>query len=292
MLNAAGSGPRSNRPRLFFRARSAQTRRAAAEAHAELPARARHPWAEARTHGAGERRCIVPDHVGAGLSDKPQDWAYTLESHVKNIERLVEHLDLRGVTLVVHDWGGAIGMGWATRHPDRVRRLVVLNTAAFRSREIPPSIDLCRVPVLGPLLVRGLNGFARAATIRAVVKPLPRAVKRAYVRPYDSWKNRIMTLRFVQDIPMHEGVPSWPTIVAIEERLPTLRDKPMLICWGAADFCFTDHFLEEWKRRFPAAEVHRWEDAGHYVLEDAGDRVLERLRAFLARTAALDAVHS
>ncbi len=238
---------------------------------------------------SGTRRCIVPDHIGAGLSDKPQDYPYTLSQHVENVERLVEHLKLENITLVVHDWGGAIGFGWATRNLTKVKRLVVLNTSAFRSKRIPASIALCRIPGLGALLVRGMNGFARAATVRTTVTPLSPAVKKAYVRPYDSWANRIMTHRFVQDIPMDASVPSWAFMAEMEGRLALLKDKPMLICWGGQDWCFDDSFLEGFKQRFPQAEVHRFADAGHYVLEDAGDRVVGHLKSFLERTASLDA---
>ena len=229
-------------------------------------------------------RCVAPDHVGHGLSDKPQRYPYTLGAHVANVEALVERLALRDVTLVVHDWGGAIGMGWATRHPELVRRIVVLNTSAFRSERIPFSIDLCRVPGLGALMIRGLNAFGRAAVVRAATSRLPRAVVQGYLGPYGSWGERVGHLRAVQDIPMHPGVPSWPVIEEIEGRLGDLRAKPMLICWGGRDFCFDDSFLEGWKRRFPEAEVHRFADAGHYVLEDAGEQVIERVRGFLART--------
>ncbi len=232
---------------------------------------------------AGPFRCVVPDHIGHGLSDKPQRWDYTLARHVDNLEQLCDSLVLRDVTLVVHDWGGAIGMGWAVRHPERVRRLVVLNTAAFRSQRIPPSIDLCRVPYLGDLLIRGLNGFARAAQVRAVARYLPDDVRRGYLGPYGSWADRVGHLRFVQDIPMHSRIPSWEPICRIEQALHLLREKPMLICWGGRDFCFDDTFLEEWRRRFPAAEVHRFADAGHYVLEDAGPEVIARMQAFFAR---------
>jgi cis-3-alkyl-4-acyloxetan-2-one decarboxylase len=238
---------------------------------------------------SGEHRCVVPDHVGSGLSDKPQDYAYTLATHVDNVDRLVESLDLRDVTLVVHDWGGAIGMGWATRRPARVKRLVVLNTSAFRSQRIPVSIDICRIPFLGALIIRGMNGFAKPATWMAVMKRMRPEVARGFLRPYDSWRNRIGNLRFVQDIPMHPRIPSWETLGRIEDALPTLRDKPMLVCWGGRDFCFDDTFLEGWKTRFPAAEVHRFADAGHYVLEDAGDEVLTRVKGFLARTAPVTA---
>src|SRR5690606_16244808 len=137
--------------------------------------------------------------------------------HIENVGALTEHLGLRGrVTLVVHDWGGAIGMGWALRHLEAVERLVVLNTAAFRSRRIPFSINICRIPGFGALCIRGLNAFARAAVIRAARTRLPRDVAYGYVAPYDGWANRVANLRFVQDIPMHPGVPSWGPIVEIE----------------------------------------------------------------------------
>jgi pimeloyl-ACP methyl ester carboxylesterase len=229
-------------------------------------------------------RCIVPDHVGSGLSSKPQDYPYTLGRHAANVSRLVEELGLREVTLIVHDWGGAIGMGWATRHPELVKRLVVLNTAAFRSTRIPPSIALCRIPLLGDLLIRGLNGFARAAVVRAVMKPMRPEVARGYLAPYDSWRNRVGNLRFVQDIPMSPRVRSWDVIGEIEAGLPSLASKPMLVCWGGRDFCFDDTFLATWRAKFPDAEVHRFAEAGHYVLEDAGPEVIERVRAFIART--------
>lgn len=147
------------------------------------------------------RLCVVPDHVGAGLSDKPQDYPYTLRQHVENVERLANELKLENITLVVHDWGGAIGFGWATRNLTKVKRLVVLNTSAFRSSDLDRPVP---DPGLGALMVRGFNGFARAATVRTTVTPLAPAVKKAYVRPYDSWANRIVTHRFVQDIPMDE----------------------------------------------------------------------------------------
>ena len=89
-------------------------------------------------------RVVVMDHIGCGLSDKPQDWPYRLSGHRDNLLRLVEHLDLQQITLAVHDWGGAIGMAMAARAPDRIARIVVTNTAAFRSQNIPFSIATCR----------------------------------------------------------------------------------------------------------------------------------------------------
>jgi cis-3-alkyl-4-acyloxetan-2-one decarboxylase len=239
-------------------------------------------WREVVKRFSDRYRVVVPDHIGCGFSDKPQDWGYKLDDHVGNVERLVEHLDLQGVTLVVHDWGGAIGMGLATRQPERIKALVVTNTAAFRSHEIPPSIAACRIPVIGTLAVRGFNGFAWVATWKATAGGLNRDVKDGLLHPYDSWANRIATLRFVEDIPLKPSHPSYDTLLDIEQGLSGLTDRPMLILWGDDDFCFTPTFREEWQRRFPSAQVQAWDDVGHYVMEDAPERVVGAMETFLA----------
>ena len=226
-------------------------------------------------------RVIAIDHLGCGLSDKPQDWPYRLDGHIRNLQALVEQLDLRDVTLAVHDWGGAIGFGVATRVPERFARFVVTNTAAFPVNRIPLRIAVCRVPGLGALGVLGLNGFAQAATVMASEKGLSPAVKAGLTAPYDSWANRIATLRFVEDIPMAPSHPSWGTLTAIDAALPTLRDRPMRILWGEKDWCFSPLFREEWQKRFPDAVVDRYEDVGHYVNEDAPERVVPAVRAWM-----------
>ncbi len=233
---------------------------------------------------SASHRVIAPDHVGCGLSDKPQDYPYRLETHVANVERLVEQLGLRDITLVVHDWGGAIGMGFARRHPELVRRLVVLNTAAFRSAAIPLRISVCRLPFLGPLAVRGLGAFSRAALGMALEQRARGAVRRGYLAPHATWRDRVATLAFVRDIPLAAGHPSWDELVRIEASLPEFRDRPMLIVWGERDWCFTPAFRAEWQRRFPDAEVRIAADAGHWVLEDAGERALSWIAEFLAAT--------
>ena len=226
-------------------------------------------------------RVVVPDHIGCGMSDKPQDWTYRLGDHIGNLQSLVEHLDLKDITLVVHDWGGAIGMGVAGRLPERFSRLVVTNTAAFRSLEIPPSIASCRIPGFGPVAVRGFNGFAWAASWRTTVRPLEPSVKAGLLAPYDSWANRIATLRFVEDIPLKPGHPSYQTLTEVEQGLSKLSGLPMLICWGEQDWCFTPNFRREWERRFPSAEVEAWEDASHYLIEDVPERLLGRIERFV-----------
>jgi pimeloyl-ACP methyl ester carboxylesterase len=232
----------------------------------------------------------VPDHVGCGLSDKPpaDRYPYSLDRRVADLTALLDHLRLdRDVTLVVHDWGGMIGTAWATRVPERVKRLVVLNTAAFplpAGKPLPLSLRLGRSP-LGPVLIQGLNLFCRlAADGWATARPLPPAVRRMYLAPYDSWAHRIAVLRFVQTIPLSANDPGYDIVAETERRLPQLVNKPVLVCWGMRDFVFDRHFLAEWERHFPTAEVHRYADAGHYVLEEAGDQVGLRVEEFLRRT--------
>ncbi|MEW6074297.1 MAG: alpha/beta fold hydrolase [Planctomycetota bacterium] len=232
----------------------------------------------------GDRyRCVAPDHVGCGMSDQPADYEYRLLRHVANVERLVESLRLTRITLVMHDWGGPIGFGFARRHPDLVARLVILNTAAFRLDRLPWRLAACRVPGLGPLLVRGLNGFARGATRMAVARPLPPAVRKGYLLPYATWASRVALLRFVQDIPLSPSHPSYAEAEAIDRALDSFRDRPAALLWGERDWCFTPAVRARFEARLPGAEVHRFAAAAHLVVEDAADAVVAAIAGFLAR---------
>jgi haloalkane dehalogenase len=234
-------------------------------------------------------RIIAPDHVGCGLSDRPDEdrYEYRLRRRVDDVDALLEHLGLRErLTLVLHDWGGMIGMAYASRYPQRIARLVLLNTAAFllpAKKMLPWQLWLVRNTPLGPLLVRGLNAFVHGAIRYGVVRSLSPEIRAGYLEPYGSWRDRLAVLRFVQDIPLVPGDPSYDLVREVQEGLQGFQKVPMLICWGARDFVFDDDFLVEWHRRFPAAEVHRFADAGHLVLEDAGARILPLVRDFLER---------
>lgn len=232
-------------------------------------------------------RCLAPDHVGMGLSDRPTDaeYAYTLKSRVDDLGEWLDALEPeRPVDLVVHDWGGAIGLSWAAAHPERVRRIVVLNTWAFTipdDADLPRSLAFARTPV-GALLIKGFNAFSGLAVRMATEKKLAPAVARGLVAPYKgSPHRRLATLRFVQDIPLKESDPAWRILAETEQKLPRLADKPILFGWGARDFVFNDRVLEKWREIFPEARVDYIEDAGHYVLEDAADRLVPEIRTFL-----------
>jgi haloalkane dehalogenase len=233
-------------------------------------------------------RCIVPDHIGCGLSEKPGDdrYDYTLSRRAADLERLLDHLAIAaGITLVLHDWGGMIGMTCAVRNPSRIKRLVILNTAAFhlpKEKRIPFALRLCRDTLLGAFLVRGLNAFSLTASFVGCKRnPMPAKIRRAYRLPYNNWRNRIATLRFVQDIPLVHGDRSYDLVSDTAARLNVFRSIPTAIFWGERDFIFDHAFLAEWERRFPNAEVHRYSDAGHYILEDMKDEVIPLITRFL-----------
>jgi len=228
-------------------------------------------------------RCVAPDHVGMGLSDKPRRHDYRLAARTADIAALVDALGLKRIHLVVHDWGGAIGFGLAVRRPDLIGRIVILNTAAFPSARIPARIALCRAPGIGPLLVRGLNAFARgAATMAMASRRLSPAERKGYLFPYDTWSNRIGVNQFIRDIPMEAGHPSRRTLEETAATLGRLAAHKKLILWGGRDFCFDQGILSRWRGIYPDANCIVYDHAGHYVLEDAGLDARVRIRNFLS----------
>ncbi len=234
-------------------------------------------------------RTICPDHIGCGLSDKPpaHRYAYTLDQRIGDLEQLLSVLGVeKDITLVVHDWGGMMGLALAVRHPQRFKRIVVTNTAAFpppNGKPLPWRLRLLRhLPVLSKPAVCGLNLFARSALVMAPKKALPKQVREGLIAPYDSWRNRIATYRFVRDIPLKPGDPSYQTVQRVAHALHRLSNVPMLICWGKHDFVFDGDYFDEWRRRFPAAHAHMFQEAGHYLLEDAPEEVTAAMAAFFA----------
>ncbi len=226
-------------------------------------------------------RCIAPDHVGMGLSEKPEEYNYSLETRISDVEALVSSLGLTKVHLVVHDWGGAIGFGLATRAPDLIGRITILNTAAFVSNEIPFRISVCRLPWVGNWLVRGLNGFAYPAVWMAMNRRrLSLDERRGYLFPYRSWRDRVAVSAFVRDIPLEDTHRSRGTLAALEAGLSKLSSHHMLVVWGMKDFCFNASFLARWRQIYKRAEFLELSEVGHYVLDDGGSEVSDRIYRF------------
>lgn len=236
-----------------------------------------------------DHRCIAVDHIGCGLSDKPPrtEYRYDLAQRIDDLCQVVHQLGLKQVTLVAHDWGGPIGLGTVQRMPDRFRRIVLLNTGAFPPPYVPWRILACRLPLVGTLAIRGLNLFARGALRMAMAdaKRLDAAARAGLVAPYASWRERVAIDAFVRDIPLSPRHPTWALLAQIEAGLPSLADWPILLVWGMKDWCFRPECLKRLRAVWPAAEVHTLEDCGHYVMEEAPQQVVLRVRAFLRRTA-------
>ena len=228
---------------------------------------------------------IAVDHIGCGLSDKPAHYPYILSQHIDNLRQLIQSLDLQQVTLLAHDWGGAIGLGAAVAEPERFSRLALFNTGAFRAPHMPWRIRICRTSMLGPLAVRGLNAFARAALWMATERPggLPKPVQAGLLAPYSSWANRIAIQRFVEDIPMRPGDRSYGDLLAVEQGLRGLPIAPC--CWlgacgtGVSRLTFWSGSSNSFRRRKFAG----WKRRGTTSLKMLPDEVLAAVQGFLAR---------
>jgi cis-3-alkyl-4-acyloxetan-2-one decarboxylase len=245
---------------------------------------------------AAGHRVIVPDHLGFGRSRKPADHGlYRVRRHAERLEALLESLELDGAVVVPHDWGGPIGLHWATRHPQRVSGLFVLNTLAhaIRSRRLAPGrglpvpLRLIRAPLVGELLVQGLD-VLKPLVFRMAIERRDRLtpeVRHAYRSVHRSWSDRAGMLVFPRELPSESGSDVDRLNAEIEARLRRdFRDKPVHIAWGVRDLVLGPEFLEEfWLDTFPDAQVMRLEDAGHFVQEDAHERVVPALVRFAQR---------
>jgi cis-3-alkyl-4-acyloxetan-2-one decarboxylase len=232
-------------------------------------------------------RCIVPDHIGMGLSDKPDDQAYTytLANRIDDLSRLMASAYPSGpFHLIVHDWGGAIGLGYALKNQARLKSLTLLNTAAFRkpdAKAMPWQLRLGRDSKFGAYIIRNFNAFARGAAVIGTQRKLAPEVRAGLLAPYDSPANRIATLRFVQDIPLQPEDPAYAPLLAIEQGLADLKQLPSLAVWGLDDVVFDHHFLTTFKNRLPQLQAHEFADAGHYILEDKPAEALKLISEHL-----------
>jgi pimeloyl-ACP methyl ester carboxylesterase len=180
-----------------------------------------------------------------------------------------------------------IGLAWAVDHLDRVDKIVITNTAGFflpEDKNFPLALALIKYfKIFAVPAVLGLNIFARGALYLGSCSRLPAPVKKGLVEPYNSWKNRIATLKFVQDIPISEKDESFPIVDHVQQRLPDLDPGRLLFLWGAKDFVFDLTFLNEFRRRFPQSATHVFHDAGHYLFEDKPEETCRLISAFFNR---------
>lgn len=236
------------------------------------------------SHFQASMRCVACDHIGCGLSDKPQDFDYRLSQHIDHLEELVLKLDLKDIRLLVHDWGGAIGLGVAGRHPERFSELVICNTAAYRSQRMPWLLKIAKSPHIGQFLIRRFNAFAGLTPTLGAAQPdrISTLARQGFLLPYDSWEHRIATYRFVADIPLDESHPSYATLTEVENNLQRLAHLPSLLLWGEKDWVFTTHFMTRFQEFFPEAQARSYPDCGHLLIEEKPGRVIGEIEAFFS----------
>ncbi|MEM1024239.1 MAG: alpha/beta fold hydrolase [Myxococcota bacterium] len=242
---------------------------------------------------AAGHRAIAFDHLGFGRSEKPnRPELYGIEAHAARAEGLLESLDLDQATLVVQDWGGPIGLAWAARHPERVAKLFILNTFAHRplgNVPLPLPLKLFRTPGVGELMVKGMHAFVKQFLFGAGLRHPERLGAReraAYLSPHPSWSTRTPILVFPREIPSGPEGRVSDFVDGVHGRLvPVFRERPVCIAWPMGDVAFGPEILEEmWLADFPHAEVHRIEDAGHYIQEDAHEHLVPLLLEFHGRS--------
>ncbi len=221
--------------------------------------------------GLGDRwRVVAPDHLGMGFSERTGRM-HRLADRIDELDALTATLEVEGpVLLVAHDWGGPIALGWSQRHPDLVSGVVLLNTAVSQpdATGVPPLIATARSGRLLRTVTQRTRAFLDG-TLRLAHPTLPKEVAAAYRAPYRSASRRQAIADFVADIPLEDDHPSRPALDAVADGLGSLRDVPTLLVWGPRDPVFAPRYLRDLQQRLPHAQTHRFEGAGHLVIEDA-----------------------
>jgi haloalkane dehalogenase len=222
-------------------------------------------------------RCIAPDLIGFGLSDKPLDWSYLPIEHARLLEDLLLSLDLRDITLIVGDWGGPIGLSFAINHPERVKNLVVNNTWCWSVKKdwYYQAFSGFMGGPLGRFLIKRFNFFAKGflPSVFGDKKKLTKETHRHYYMHLANPKERKGNWTFPKQI---VGSSEW--LGTLWDRIGVLKDKKVLIAWGMKDIAFRKKELDRWIGVFPEARVVRYPDAGHFVAEERPDDLSTEIR--------------
>ena len=227
-------------------------------------------------------RVIAPDHIGFGLSEKPEKWSYRPQDHARNLELLIDHLGLKDIVLCVHDFGGPIGLSYALEHPENVRALVIFNTFLWSLKGDPAferPASLFNNAIGRWLYLR--QNFSANVMVRSAWgkhRPLAPDVHRQYQQPFPSADSRKGTWRFFQSL---LGESDWYESLWV--RRERIADKPALILWGMRDIAFKEKELARWKGLFPRARVVTYPQAGHFVPDEAGPEAVQEIGDFLVK---------
>lgn len=232
-------------------------------------------------------RVIVPDHMGMGKSSVPKEpYPYLLKHHISNLEQLILNLELKDITLVLHDWGGPVGMGFAIRHPELIKRIVIMNTWAFAKwpgGEMPRLLEIIRSEK-GETFVLEKNGYVKRALLGTANYPekYTSQILDAYLAPFPVPDSRLALLCWSRDITFDEHDKSYHEMKKIEQNLTLFSKLPILIVWGMLDPVLPATVLEKWISIYPHAKVCKIEDASHFLQEDTPEKVIMELNSFLS----------
>jgi acyl-CoA synthetase (AMP-forming)/AMP-acid ligase II/pimeloyl-ACP methyl ester carboxylesterase len=228
-------------------------------------------------------RVIAVDHIGCGLSDHPRGKHFRAKDRVGHLQDLLDQLGITKFSLVMHDWGGAIGTALAVNNMKNVEKLVYFNTTLTETESLPFFIRISAKPPWGRFITKTTKTFLRLATDFGVGKKLSKRVKQGYMYPYRSRRDRTAIWDFVQDIPFNIDHPTYAGMMDIGHAVPELAKKPIKIMWGLKDPCFHHEMLTQLVRLFPEAEVTEYPKASHLVVEDEIDDISRSLEEFFSR---------
>ena len=223
-----------------------------------------------------DHRVIAPDMIGYGLSDKPDDYDYSLDSHIDNLERLTEELKIEKTSILMHGWGATIGCSYIIRHPDKISTVIVLNSMAFTGYKLSWRLKLVRwAPWLAERFI------VDSDLMFGGLDKLPKLVQEGYKMPYKSHSDRIAILRFIEQMPCNPDDNSYESLVDIEHGLWLFRDFPLLIIWAGKDWLYTENCLKKWMQFCPNAKLRRIPNAGRYITEEASEEFIQTVNTFL-----------
>lgn len=234
-------------------------------------------------------RVVVPDHLGFGRSDKPNEPSlYTIPKHSERFIALMDSLGLKDATLVAQDWGGPIGLSWPARRPENVRSLYIMNTFAHRpppGTKVPSILRLIRAPLVGEVLVKGRHAFVKNLLFKAIRRDrLTDTSRAAYLAPHPSYASRTGILVFPRQIPDSPTGPISDFLDEVHQGLMAFRDRPVAFAWGKKDPVFPPGvYWRLWQPDFPDAPVLWLEKAGHFLQEDAPELIVPNLLELLKR---------
>lgn len=224
-------------------------------------------------------RCIAIDHIGFGLSEKPVDFDGTPQSHSQNLSAFIEELDLTDITLVVHDFGGPIGLSSAIQNHHRIKQIVMFNTWLWETKNNPQAQKVDKVinSAIGKFMYLWLNVSPKLLIKQGISdkKNLTKAIHAQYIKPFPNRASRLSLWNIGKAL---VGSSDW--YQEQWQNLDVLTDKPWLVLWGKKDAFITTEYLQKWKQRLPKAVVKEYE-SGHFLQEENPTETIEEIRRFI-----------